>query len=146
MSIEHRLRNTGRKPISTSQYNHNFFVLDGQPVGPEAGVKFAFEPKPKQPIPAELAEFRGNELVYLQELPKGRSVFGELQGFGASASDYDVRVTNRKSGAAVHIKGDRPIEKFVYWSIRTTLCPEAYVRLEAAPGKETQWTYTYRFE
>ena len=146
MKIEHTLRNAGKKPIHTLQYNHNFFVLDGQPVGPDAGVKFAFAPKPKAPIAADLAEFRGNELVYLQELPKGKSVFGELQGFGSTASDFDVRVANRKTGAAVHIKGDRPIEKFIYWSITTTLCPEPYVKLEAAPGKETKWTYTYRFE
>lgn len=146
MLIEHTLRNKGTKPITTLQYNHNFFVLDGQPVGPSSAVKFAFEPKPKQPIPADLAEFRGSELVYLQEIPKGKSVFGELQGFGDSKSDYDIRVANSKTGAAVHITGDRPIEKFIYWSIRSTLCPEAYVKLEAAPGKETKWTYTYRFE
>lgn len=146
MKIEHTLRNTGRKRISTLQYNHNFFVLDGQPVGPEAAVKFAFAPKPVKPIDPDLAEFRGSELVYLQELPKGKSVFGELRGFGTTPADFDVRVANRKTGAEVHITGDRPIEKFIYWSIRTTLCPEPYVKLEAAPGKETKWTYTYRFE
>ena len=27
--IDHRLKNTGKKAIKTSQYNHNFFVLDG---------------------------------------------------------------------------------------------------------------------
>jgi hypothetical protein len=138
MTIEHALRNTGRKPISTLQYNHNFFVLDGQPVGPDAGVQFAFEPKPKQPIPAEFAEFRGNRLVYLQELPKGKSVFGELTGFGSSAKDFDIRVSNRKTGASVHIQGDRPIEKFIYWSIRTTLCPEPYMQAGSGAGGRDQ--------
>ena len=32
--LEHRLKNTGRKPIATSVYNHNFFTLDRQPTGP----------------------------------------------------------------------------------------------------------------
>ena len=36
----------GTKAIKTSQYNHNFFVLDGQPTGPDASAQFAFDLKP----------------------------------------------------------------------------------------------------
>jgi hypothetical protein len=36
MVIQHALKNTGKKTINTTQYNHNFFVLDGQPTGPDA--------------------------------------------------------------------------------------------------------------
>ena len=28
--IEHSLLNTGRLPLETNQYNHNFLVLDGE--------------------------------------------------------------------------------------------------------------------
>jgi hypothetical protein len=34
MVMEHSLKNTGRRSIRTSVYNHNFLVLDGQPPGP----------------------------------------------------------------------------------------------------------------
>src|SRR5262245_56635109 len=33
--LEHRLRNTGRKPIVTTAYDHDFFMLDNQPTGPD---------------------------------------------------------------------------------------------------------------
>ena len=42
MTIAHRLRNTGTKAIATNVYNHNFVVLDRQPIGPDFVVKFPF--------------------------------------------------------------------------------------------------------
>lgn len=145
MVIEHSLRNTGTKPIPTMQYNHNFFVLDKQPTGPDASVTFPFQLEPKTPFKPDMAEVSGKRVVYKRELQKGESVFTELEGFGSSASDYDVRVEHKKAGAGVRIVGDKPISKIVYWSIRTTLCPEAYVKLDVAPGEETKWKYTYSF-
>lgn len=34
MVLEHSLKNTGRRTVQTSVYNHNFLVLDGQAPGP----------------------------------------------------------------------------------------------------------------
>ena len=43
--LEHSLKNTGKKTIATSVYNHNFFIIDHQPTGPSITVKFPFEVK-----------------------------------------------------------------------------------------------------
>jgi hypothetical protein len=32
-----------------------------------------------------------------------------------------------------------------YWSIRTTACPEAYIRMRIEPGKEFTWRIAYDF-
>jgi hypothetical protein len=145
MTIQHTLKNTGKKAIQTDQYNHNFFMLDGEPTGPDMTVTFPFELKPQPPVNAELAEVKGRTISYKKELQPRQTVMTELTGFGASASDYDVRIENGKTGAGVRIQGDRPIKKIVYWSIRPTLCPEAYIALDVAPGRETKWAYTYTF-
>ena len=145
MTIHHTLKNTGKKAIATTQYNHNFFVLDGEPTGPDASVTFPFEPRPTRPMPEGVAELRGSQIAYLKELPKGQSVYNEFEGFGKTASDYDIKVENKKSGAGVRIQGDQPITKMVYWSIRSTLCPEAYIALNIAPGTESKWSYRYTF-
>ncbi|MDZ4801933.1 MAG: hypothetical protein SGI92_27580 [Bryobacteraceae bacterium] len=147
MIIEHSLRNTGRKPLETMQYNHNFFVIDGQPTGPEASVKFVFDPKSSGPRPlkAELAAFEGRTLTYKKQLVQGESAFTEIEGFGSDSKDYDFRVEHKKAGAGVRIQGDKPIQKIIYWSIPSTLCPEAYIDVSAKPGEETRWTYTYTF-
>lgn len=145
MLIEHSLRNTGSKPIATAQYNHNFFVIDGQPSGPGNRVQFAFPLKADQFNSGEAAEVRGKEILYLKELATGESLYGEFQGFGRNASDYDIRLEHGKAGAGVHITGSLPISKVVFWSIRTTFCPEAYVDINVAPGAELKWTYAYEF-
>lgn len=145
MTIDHRLKNNGTKIIRTSQYNHNFFVLDGQPTGPGASAQFAFDLRPLRSIPANLAEVQGRTIKYNAELVKGQSVFSEFEGFGNNHADYDIRVENKNSGAGVRIQGDKPITKLVYWSIRTTLCPEAYISMEIPPRGENKWTYKYTF-
>lgn len=145
MIIEHSLKNTGTKTIETSQYNHNFFVLDSQPTGPKARVQFPFELKPVRQFQGGLAAARGNEIVFLQEFQPGQSAIAEFQGFGPSAKDYDIRVEHAGAGAGVRIRGSLPLEKVVFWCIRKTLCPEPYVKLSVAPGRTVKWRYTYDF-
>lgn len=144
MVLEHRLKNTGRKAIETFQYNHNFFVIDGQPTGPDFVVKFPFEVTATADFKG-LAEVRGKELVYLRELQKGQSVFSELKGYRPTARDYDFRIENRKAGAGVRITGDQPLARLVFWSIRSTLCPEPYIQMRVEPGREQRWRISYEF-
>jgi len=143
--IEHSLKNTGTKTIETNVYNHGFFTIDGTPSGPDFTVKFPFDVKALADLHG-LAEVRGKELDYLRELqPGGESVFTQLTGFGDSARDFDFRVENRKTGAGVHVTGDHPLWKINFWSIRTTVCPEDFVEMKIAPGKESHWTIAYDF-
>ena len=41
--------------------------------------------------------------------------------------------------------GDQPISKVVFWSIRTTVCPEAYNHFRIEPGHEAKWRVAYEF-
>lgn len=143
MVIEHTLENKGAKVIETDQYNHNFLVIDGQPSGPDSHIEFPFDLKPSKPFQGGIAESRGREIVYNKELQPGQSVIAEFDTSGTTA--YDIKVENRAAGAGVRILGDRPIAKLVYWSIRTTTCPEPYIDLKVEPGRKTTWKYTYQF-
>jgi hypothetical protein len=145
MVLEHELKNTGSKKIETSQYDHNFFMMDNQPTGPDASVRFPFALQPVRPFQGNLAETRGGEIIFNKELQPKQSVYGEFKGFGPGAADYDIRLEHKKAGAGVRIRGDVPLEKVVFWSIRTTFCPEPYVKLTVEPGKTVRWTYTYDF-
>ena len=142
--LEHRLKNTGRKPIVTMVYNHNFFTIDRQPTGPDVVVRFAFQPRAMRPL-GELGALNGQELTFVRELAKGQTVFAELDGFGPTAADYDIHVENRKTRAGVRITADRPISKFVFWSAPATVCPEPYIDASVAPGDESSWRITYQF-
>lgn len=142
--LDHTLKNTGRRAIDTAVYNHNFFVIDNEVVGPEVVVGFGFEPKPVADLKG-MASIRGQDLVYSQDLPKGQSVFSEMQGFGDAAKDFRFQIENRKSGAGVRIAGDKPLSKVIFWSIRTVACPEPYINMNIAPGKSFKWRIVYDF-
>lgn len=142
--LEHTLKNTGRKVIVTSVYDHNFYMLDGQPTGPDFVVKFPFDLRATADLKG-LAEIRGKYLVYLRELEKGQTVFTNLEGHGRDFTDYDIRVENRKTGAGVRQTGDRSLSKVVFWSIRSNISPEPYIDMRIEPGKESTWRITYEF-
>jgi hypothetical protein len=142
--LEHRLENTGRKPITTSVYDHNFFTLDGERTGPDAVVRWPFEPRAARALNG-LAETRGKEIVFLRPFEQKETVFTEVAGFGATARDYDFRVENRKTGAGVRVTGDRPLAKLLFWSAWKTVCPEPYIDLRVEPGKQFSWRITYEF-
>jgi hypothetical protein len=142
--LEHTLRNTGNRVIETNVYDHNFFVIDGTPTGPDASVEFPFDLQATRDL-KDMAEVKAHKLAYRRDLEKGESVYTELQGYGKSAADYDIRIENQKAGAGVHIVGDQPLARVVFWSIRTTLCPEPYIQMRIEPGQEKKWTITYDF-
>jgi hypothetical protein len=142
LTLEHRLRNTGSKPIETDVYDHNFFVIDGQPTGPDLTVTFPFALKTTGDL-KNIAKVTGSELGFLRELEPGESVLTEVEGF--RPGDYSFRVENRKTGSAVEVSGDQPLSRLVFWSTRRTLCPEPYIHLKIEPGREAKWKITYRF-
>lgn len=144
LTIEHHLKNTGTKTIATSVYEHNFYMLDNQPTGPSTTITFPFDVTATGTLNG-LIETRGRTIAYLQELQDKQSLYTELKGYGTTARDYDIRVENHRTRAAVHQTADRPLSKLVLWSPRSTVCPEAYVDIRVEPGQETAWTITYEF-
>jgi hypothetical protein len=142
--LEHKLTNTGKRVIETDVYDHDFYVMDGTPTGPDFVVKFAFAPKAESDFKG-LAAIRGNDLVYLRTLENHESASSFLKGFGPTPKDYDIRVENSKTKAGVRQTGDRPISAMNFWSIRTTVCPEAYIHVKVEPKHSIKWTIRYQF-
>jgi hypothetical protein len=83
--------------------------------------------------------------VYLKELQARQSAASELTGFSSDVKDYDLTEENVRTGAGVRQTSDRPLVRINYWSIRTTACPEAYIRMNIEPGNEFTWKIVYDF-
>jgi hypothetical protein len=145
LRIAHRLRNTGTKPIETNVYNHNFLRIDGDAPGPDYQLTFPFTLKPSTTLDQQLAEIRGNRLVYLKSLTGEQRVATPIEGFGPDARDYEIRIENTKSGAGLTITGDRPLATESLWSIRAVLAVEPFVRISIAPGQQFTWSMTYTY-
>jgi hypothetical protein len=142
--LEHSLKNTGKDVIETDVYNHDFYMIGGLPSGPEVSVQFPFEPRASQDMKG-ITVLQGKKLAYTRELAAGESVYTEMDGFGPSASDYDIRVENREARAGVRQTSDHGMSKLHFWSIRSTVCPEPYTHVRVEPGKEFRWLVTFQF-
>ena len=144
--LSHTLKNTGKKTIETSVYDHNFFVMDKQPVGPGYEIIFPYNISGDGKGFGELADTKGNKIVFLRNLKDDETVFcSGLEGFGNSAKDYDIRIENRIAGTGVRITCDQPLLKLVFWSCATTTCPEPYIKIKVEPGQEFSWNIIYSF-
>ena len=145
MIIEHHLTNIGKRSIATSVYDHNFLVLDHQPIGPDFTVTLPFEIHPVRPVRTALGAVDGNKIHYVKEL-QGRDMFGvQIGGFGTTAKDYEITIENARLGAGMRITGDQPLEIEELWSIRSTLAMEPFIHMAIEPGQSSTWKYTYNY-
>lgn len=144
--LEHSLKNTGRNVLETNTFNHNFFVIDKQPTGPDFTVTLPFEIN-NQAAGKNLIKFEDKRLSYLKILTKGESTMEYPKGFtGDRVEDYDFTVANSRTGASVRITADRPLSHFMYWSVPTTLSPEPFIKVKALPGEEFKWNIKYELK
>jgi hypothetical protein len=141
--ISHQLKNTGTKDIATEQYCHNFVMLDNKPVGPEYRLQFAFEPRAKRPM--DSATLLGKRLAFSREVKDGEALFSELEGSKATEQDNEVVVEHQEAGIALKISGDAPLAHFNFFAVRRSVCPEPFIKVELAPGREMEWTTRYAF-
>jgi hypothetical protein len=145
MVIERTLKNTGRRAIQSTTYDHNFVVLDKQPPGPDFTFRVPFEIQSPHPPKPQLAEIKGHEIAYAKPLSDEDQVAVPIQGFSDSIQDTEIVVENKKVGAGVRISGNRPLARDLLWSIRTVLAIEPYVAIDVQPGTEFAWKNTYEY-
>jgi hypothetical protein len=115
--------------------NPNAPLAAGERMGTQCG----------QPQMQALASPQGNTIVYTKVLEGAECYQAGFTGFGAEAKDNDIRIENKRTGAGVHLTGDRPVTRFGYWSIRTVVAPEPYIDINIEPGQQFTWTYTYDY-
>jgi hypothetical protein len=145
MVLDHRLRNTGKRVIQTSVYNHNFLYLDRQSPSPDFVITLPFDIRTSQTPAGSLAQMRENQITFSKTLTGKDRVYLDLQGFGAAPNDYDLRVENRRLVAGVRITADRPLAKAALWAIRAPLSMEPFIDMNIEPGKDFTWKIRYEF-
>ena len=146
MVIEHELKNTGSRPISTSVYDHNFLNIDGH--GTPQGLRVGFPATATiDPLPrAELASAQAGSIVYKTLLTSDQRVTAGFKGFGGAVADYDFHVTDPARGLGVHITADIPVDRAQLWSIAPVMAIEPFVKFTVQPGQTFRWSYRYDYQ
>ena len=142
--IEHRLWNTGRRPIDCEQYNHNFLTLDRVSVGPDFTLTFPF--RVRAAAAPDIVKIRGQQISFVRPMANQDVAGFAIAGFEDAARDYDITIENRSVGAGLRITGSRPMTRLAVWAIRSVLSIEPFIDVSVSPGGGVMaWTYTYTY-
>jgi hypothetical protein len=145
LSLKHKLTNLGTKTIETDVYDHDFFILDGKPVGPSMSVHLGFAPIPEKPF-SPVATVAGNDVSFNQAPGRPNTAQGYLTGYTGKPGEYSIAVEDKDTHVGVEQTSASPLSKFYFWSTAKTICPEAYIHIHVAPGAEQSWTIRYQFK
>lgn len=144
--LRHLLKNTGKTRITTDVYNHNFFNVDADPIGPNYALDFPSPVKADKPGDRfnELARVAGNRVTFTAVLDKG-SAHTPLSGLPA-ADDYRFALTHAPSKLKLNVRGTgAKLTKLNLWAVGGCVCPEPFVAIDVAPGKSQSWAIEYEF-
>lgn len=146
--LSHTLLNTGNKTIETTVYDHNFFTIDMQLVGPGIEIIFPYEISGEGLGigPEKYVTISGKKISFIKNVARDSTAYcSDVKGYGKEASDYDIRIENKLTRAGVRITCDQPIVRLPFWCNWKTACPEPYIAIKAEPGKEMKWNIKYEF-
>ncbi len=147
LTLDYELTNAGTKPISTDVYNHNFFNVDGQPVGPRYRLEFP------QPVKftaeskfGDAARFDGGTYTFGRPLADKESAFGWLTDADGRPLPHAFTFRYAADGGktlTVRVASETPVTKFQTWSVRTCMCPEPFSAVSVKPGETQKWATRY---
>ena len=140
LKISYWLENVGTKPISTTEYIHNFLGINNHPIGPEYKLRLSkgleVEDLPKGFInnsnEISLNKEVGNEFYFkTKSLKMGKGQFWEL--------------IHEPSAVGVRETVDFVIERFAVWGRPHVISPEAFVKIDIKPGEIKEWSREFDF-
>ncbi len=140
MRIESRLENSGRKPIITTEYNHNFMAIDGKTVGPDYLLSFNFtlkcDDKP------DILAFSGSEIKW-NATPHEGAFYCRPFGYGSDPVEFEL--IHKPSGVGVNVASDFSTRLVALWGMSHVVSPEVFLDVAVAPGETLDWSRTYAF-
>ena len=144
--IIHFLENLGDTPLRCTHYNHNFFTLSNDSVGPSREIDFPFRPDGHWGSEYDNVRLTENGIRFTGAVPpEGPSVFmGDLHAARGMVEPIDFTLRDLGSGLGVRVSCPLPFTHIVFWSNDRVACIEPYILLDIAPGQSAEWTLTYR--
>lgn len=143
--IAHELTNAGTKSLATDYYNHNFFNVDNDPVGPNYRVTLPAPPTARDASGRydELVAVRdGRTLTFAGPLDRGY-VYAVLDGQAGATGP--ITFAHAPSGLTMTAEADAPLDKVRFWATQRTVCPEPFVAVSLKPGESKAWAVRYTF-
>ena len=142
--IKYCLHNTGKKIISTNEYNHNFLAVNNDLVSSNYVLKFPFEIKSElfgaTVNPEMKVEIRQNEITF-NGTPGEPFFFSNLSGGEQVNATWEL--INTKNNIGISETGSFKTTKINLWGSTHVISPELFFDINVGPGRIIEWSRKY---
>ena len=142
--IKYSLENTGQKVIITNEYNHNFILINKNPIGNEYKLKFPFQLKSSRfeeyVNPEQKVDIGQNEIKF-RSTPNEPFFFSNLSG--NKTTDAAWELINIPEKIIICETGNFQTKKVNLWGSKHVISPELIINVYIEPGKSFRWDRTY---
>lgn len=144
--IKWYLKNSGKLPITTRHYSHNWLMLDGETRSSSLRLQTTFDyiGFVKGFIGANGFRMRPRELIFLEHAMDRPDVASFLTTTEINGSNR-ARLVKDSTGISVEIANDWTPFRFVTYVDARGFCPEFHIGIQLGSGEETSWCSTYSF-
>ena len=150
------------KKLSVTEYNHNFFQIDGKMTGPDYELSFPYTPEKGDPVAgiSDIFTFADKTISWSKELnldedktkleEREEDCLMQIKGFDHETKNYWWKLTYKPTGVGVKATNDFKMstvknQSFQLWCRRYCICPEVFYKETAEPQSTLNWTRTYEF-
>ena len=148
MQIIHELTNTGRTPLESNVYNHNFFTFGRKAVSAGRSILFPYAISGKwRQAYSGVSEGNGLSIDIFRRLNPGESVFmGQIRPVFYEQAPYDVLIQCGSSrGMAVRVTSPAPFDWAHFWANHRVACIEPFVTFKILPEESFRQELNYTF-
>jgi len=143
-TIKYHLKNTGKKPIHTDEYVHNFTALNDDFIGENYELNFPFAIKPElfgETVNPELAVSIGEKGFGFNSAPNEQFFFSNLSGGKSVTAAWEL--LNLKAKVGIGEKTNFQTSKVNLWGWKHVISPELFIDINIAPNETAEWVRTY---
>lgn len=142
LTVTYEYENVGEKPLTLSEYCHNFITIDKLPIGPEYKISMpTIVPQdnkaPKKPTATIYG--KGSGFTYSAYNPSAAMI--DIDGAEIDSSKpFSWKITHASTTASVSEEDSFTPSRIPVWTIDHIISPEVFNHFEIAPGE----THTYQ--
>lgn len=139
LRMAYHMENTGSQPIDTTEYNHNFLLIDQTPTGTDYRLSFS----------SPLTFLRNDGTVWTTDgtltWPDGIPGFYAQCGDVPPVSSLQWTLANLKTGGSVSERVNFGPVRIACWGMPHVISPEVFFPLRLTPGETTSWMREWTF-
>lgn len=142
--IKYNLLNTGEKPISTNEYNHNFLAFENNLSNRNGVIKFPFEIMPElfhETVNPEGKVTLGKDAIIFSPPINDPFFFSNLSGGHCVKAEWEL--LNLNSNIAIKEIGDFETSNINLWGWKEVVSPELFFHIHLDARQSISWSRTY---